>query len=193
MLNDYGSQDKLLPALQRDYPKLAALLKAASTGSEADRKFAATYLILKNPGMRPYVTAGTPREEELGKLDTFSDNWWNYSPPDQDNSSEVVKSKTKDSDYPGLLTPAQSKQGMSDIKQLVASGAAPTFLCTVVADYAASHKGDPRVPEALHLAVRASHYGLREKRTTPMSKKCFTLLHTNYPKSSYAANTPYYY
>jgi hypothetical protein len=197
LLNDYSSQDKLLPALQRDYPKLASLIKATATGSEADRKFASAYLILKNPGMRPYITAGTPREEEIGKLDTFSDNWWNSNLPDQNitytDGGDIVKSKVADSDYPNLLTPAQSKQGLVDKKQLLASGAGPTFLCTVVADYAASHKSDPRVPEALHLAVRASHYGAREKNTTPQSKKCFNLLHTNYPKSPYTANTPYYY
>jgi hypothetical protein len=193
VLSDYSSQNKLLPALQRDYPKLASLFKTTATGSEADRKFAATCLILKTPGMRPYVTGGTPREEQIDKLDTFSDNWWYDSPPDQDTTSEVAKSKATDSDYPNLLTPAQLKQGLNDKKQLLAAGAGPTFLCTVVADYAATHKSDPRVPEALHLAVRSSHYGLKEKRTTPMSKKCFTLLHTNYPKSHYAADTPYYY
>jgi hypothetical protein len=197
ILNDSDSRNKLLPALNRDYPKLASLFKATGTGSEADKKFAAAFLILKNPGMRPYVTGGAPREEELGKLDNYSDNWWDNRLPDQSitftDKDDIVKSKLTNADYPNLLNAEQSKLGLDNKGKLLASGAAPTFLCTVVGDYAASHKDDPRVPEALYLAVRAAHYGHRETRTTPASKRCFSLLHTNYPKNPYTAKTLYYY
>jgi hypothetical protein len=197
ILNDSDSTKKLLPGLERDYPKLAPLLKASGSGSEGERKFAAAFLILKNPGMRPYVTGGAPRAEDIGALSSYSDNWWSNVLPDQsityDNDGQHIKSKLHDDDYPKLLSLQQSMEGTDNRKQLLSTGSAPTFLSGVVAQYANFHKNDPRVPEALYLAVRASHYGHREARTTVLSKKCFILLHSNYPKNMYTVRTPYYY
>jgi hypothetical protein len=77
----------------------------------------------------------------------------------------------------------------------------------VVIQWAKAHRDDPRVPEALHLAVEATHYGA----DTPLhqmveathhgsdtagasaySKEAFQLLHRNYPHSPWTAKTKYY-
>jgi len=52
---------------------------------------------------------------------------------------------------------------------------------------------DPRVPEALHLAVRSTRYGCTDDNTTKFSKQAFQLLHKNYPKSEWAAKTKYWF
>jgi hypothetical protein len=148
--------------------------------------------------MRPYITGGAARGEDFGKLDTYSDNWWDSTLPDQDvtyqeKGGDIVRSKLKPDEFPKLLTHEEAKRGVAEIKQLLASGSAPTYLCAQIAEFAAKNQSDPRVPEALHLAVRASRYGHKESRTTPFSKNCFQLLHKNYPKSPYTAKTPYYY
>jgi hypothetical protein len=197
ILNDAVSRSKISPGLQRDFPALVPLIKAADQGTEADRMFAAALLILKNPGMRPYVRSEAPRVEALGKLDTYSDNWWDAGLPDQEviyqEKGEIVRSKLHDDIFPDLLSRDEVQAAATEKKRLLAVGAAPTYLCQVVSAYGVLHMTDPRLPEALHLAVRASHYGHSEKRTTPFSKKCFQLLHNNFPKNEFTAQTPYYY
>ena len=50
-----------------------------------------------------------------------------------------------------------------------------------------------RVPEALHLAVRATRYGCTDDETGQWSSKAFQLLRRRYPKSEWAAKTKYHY
>jgi hypothetical protein len=52
---------------------------------------------------------------------------------------------------------------------------------------------DPRVPEALHLAVRSTRYGCTDTKTTQFSKQAFRVLHKQYPQSSWAQQTRYWY
>jgi hypothetical protein len=52
---------------------------------------------------------------------------------------------------------------------------------------------DPRVPEALYLAVRATRYGCTNDSTGKFSKQAYDLLHKNYPKSTWAEKTKYWY
>ena len=52
---------------------------------------------------------------------------------------------------------------------------------------------DPRVPEALHLAVRTTRYGCVDGETTSFSKAAFQLLHRRYPKSEWAKKTKYWF
>ena len=49
------------------------------------------------------------------------------------------------------------------------------------------------MPEALHLAVRATRYGCTDDETSQWSSKAFQLLRRRYPKSEWAAKTKYHY
>jgi len=69
----------------------------------------------------------------------------------------------------------------------------PDYLCAETLAWAKAHPEDPRVPEALHLAVRTTRYGQTDKETTNYSKACFQLLHSKYPTSKWAALTKYWY
>ncbi len=197
LVGDDALRDRMTPSLKIAYPKLAQLIQATMRGSAEDKKFACVYLILKNPGMRPYVTGGAFREEEFGKLETFGDNWWMGTGPDRDwryNYDENKRpNKLPGVQFPELLSSGEVKAGTIELKRLLEVGSAPTFLGGAVADYVGRHRSDQRNPEALYLAVRASRYGYRDARTTAQSRRCFQLLHKNYAKSSFAAKTPYYY
>ena len=57
----------------------------------------------------------------------------------------------------------------------------------------APHPKDPRVPEALHLAVRATRVGCTDVGSSAESKAAFQLLHRQYPQSEWAKNTKYYF
>ena len=74
-----------------------------------------------------------------------------------------------------------------------AQACAPNYLAQQVIDWAKGHPDDKRVPEALHLAVRATRYGCTNKLTTNHSKKAFDLLHQRYPKSEWARKTKYHF
>jgi len=54
--------------------------------------------------------------------------------------------------------------------------------------------GDEYLPEALHLAVRATRYACRRPPdNSPWSSAAFAMLHDRFPKSAWAAQTPYWF
>jgi len=50
-----------------------------------------------------------------------------------------------------------------------------------------------RVAKALHLAVRATRFGCTDAGSSAQSKAAYQLLHRQYPKSEWAAQTKYYF
>jgi hypothetical protein len=77
--------------------------------------------------------------------------------------------------------------------RLVSLGIAPNYLSQFVTEWAKQNPEDPRIPEALHLAVRSTRYGCTDKETGKFSRAAFELLHQRYPKSLWAKKTPYWY
>jgi hypothetical protein len=56
--------------------------------------------------------------------------------------------------------------------------------------YIQTHASDPRSPEALYWLVHVGRFGGTHNHS---GRRAFNLLHARYPKSSWAAKTPYYY
>ena len=56
--------------------------------------------------------------------------------------------------------------------------------------YLQAHPADPRAPEALYWLVRVGRFGGGHDHS---GAKAFRLLHARYPRSAWAARTPYYY
>jgi TolA-binding protein len=56
-------------------------------------------------------------------------------------------------------------------------------------DYAKAHPNDPRIPEALHWIVHASHFGGSHNES---GRRAFQLLHLRYPHSIWARRTKVY-
>jgi hypothetical protein len=68
------------------------------------------------------------------------------------------------------------------------------YLCAAAIAWAKAHPEDPRVPESLHLAVRATRYGAgTDKESSRYSKEAFDLLHKKYPDSPWTKQTKYWY
>jgi hypothetical protein len=59
--------------------------------------------------------------------------------------------------------------------------------------WANAHPQDPRVPEALALAVKSTRFGSTDQQTGELSKAAFELLHRRYPKSTWADETKYWF
>lgn len=63
----------------------------------------------------------------------------------------------------------------------------PTWLCKRVLAWTKAHPEDPRIPGALHYAVRATRIG----GATEQSRAWFQILHRKYGKTPWAGKTPF--
>jgi hypothetical protein len=75
----------------------------------------------------------------------------------------------------------------------LALGAAPNYISQQVIQWANRTPADPRVPEALHLAVKSTRFGCTDKDTGQWSKAAFDLLHRKYPNTIWAKKTPHWF
>lgn len=198
MLGDTRTADDLVPVLITLVPELSTLLSDYLAARQPDaKKFSAIYAWLKFPGLEPVVDVGVGRQTPLNQQDIYRDNWWcsasfNAGPVSEDE--EGVRSFTATSSQsPHFLSPAELANGTREWTTLNALGAAPNYLCRQVIQWANKSPNDPRVPEALHLAVNTTRYGCTDKETGRWSKSAFDLLHRKYPNTSWARKTPYWF
>jgi hypothetical protein len=195
LLDDDATATELTPVVATLAPELKELLDAyLAAPDKPAKKFAAIYLILKYPGTRPSVDAGTGRTVTLDKIDDYRDNWWcEYGrkvDPDNPPIKRVVEGAVAS---PAFLSATQKAAASTEWKRLVALGTAPNYLCVQSIKWANLKPDDPRPPEALHLAVRATRYGCTNEQTGALSKQAYDLLHRKYPKSEWAQKTKYWF
>lgn len=168
-------------------PEAAELARRTGLIAPDATHFDAIFLMLHDPGLTPWVRPGYPRREKYTELDPFRDNWWGIGPQPQPEKAPASTAAP-------FLPPAQGAQGLKEHEQLVATAAlAPNYLAAQTLAFAKAHPQDPRIPEALHLAVRATRYGVTDKQTTNFSRECFQLLHSRYGSTKWAEMTKYWY
>lgn len=180
------------------YPELKDFLTAYQKGTTPDaRRFAAAYLALKFPGLRPYVTAGVGRATAVGEIDDYRDNWWCAAPPSTfggyPGEAEEDGAPKKPPAPPPEFLKARKPEASREVAALQALGTGPNYLCQTVINWANANPADSRVPEALHLAVKSTRYGCTDKDTGRWSKAAFDLLHRKYPNTSWAQETKYWF
>jgi hypothetical protein len=203
VLDDAETASELVPTVKSLIPSLRPFLDDYLAASQPDeKKFTAIYTWLKWPGLEPVVDAGVGRTTALEQQDEFRDNWWCSAAFTNDTNeakgeTEADKLQTfkADSDVksPQFLTPAQRAAAQRESTRLSSFGAAPNYLCGQVIAWAEKRPNDPRVPEALHLAVKSTRYGCTDKATGRSSKAAFDVLHKRYPNSPWAKKTPYWF
>jgi hypothetical protein len=140
-------------------------------------------MILKFPGMRPHVDVGMGRLTKHARIDDYRDNWWCGVSGESDLKPEL----------PGFLNDAQRSALAAEKRKLEALQIGGNDLCIRAVEWAKRSPTDPRVPEALHLAVKATRFGCRDKQTQQRSRLAFDTLHKQYPNSAWAKKTRYYY
>jgi len=177
------------------YPQLKSLLTSYQNETTPDaRRFAASYIALRFPGLRPTVTAGVGRSSPIEEVDSYRDNWWclagtsavPQSDPDKEQSEPPAR-------LPVFLSETQSSVAAKEVRTLNALGSAPNFLARTAIAAANRKPSDPRVPEALHLAVTATRRGCTDKETGRWSKAAFDLLHQRYPTNPWTKKTKYWF
>ena len=186
---------KSLPAAAPELQTLAAAYQAEDT--QDGRWFAGVFLLLHQPEVRPFLMSGVPRESPAGRIDSYRDNWWcplattddgNLNVADRWVGRQVEWQKPTQSD--AFLSKQDVAGAEQEFSQMTRVGSATTFMGSVVLSYANSHRQDPRVPEALHLVVRAVRYGCNDSKSLKTARDAFRFLHLNYPKSIWTKRTP---
>lgn len=196
LLDDDATALVLVPAVESLAPELKQYLDAyVAAQDKAEKKFAAVYLMLKFPGTRPSVDASMGRAAAFGDIESYRDNWWcEYGRTISPDETAVKKNETKDKiSAPDFLTAAQKATAIAEWKRLAALGTGPNYLCAQAVKWSGIKPDDPRAPEALHLAVRATRYGCTDKQTGTFSKQAYDTLHRKYPKSEWAQKTKYWF
>lgn len=187
LVGNHTTATALVPELKTMVPDLAPLLNEYTSAREPGAKtFSALYAWLKFPGMEPVVDAGSGRGAPLNEQESYRDNWW--------CSAAVATPATElKRPQPTFLTAAQKAAANREYATLASFGAAPNYLCREVIAWATTHPSDPRVPEALHLAVKTTRYGCTDKQTGKWSKAAYDLLHRRYPGNTWTKQTPYWF
>lgn len=198
LLGDTKTADELTPILGNLFPELAALLNEYSSAAQPDeKKFAAIYAWLKTPGLEPVVDAGVGRQDPVTQQDSYRDNWWcasSFVPTTPEEKSEVVQfTAVTTGAPPRFLSPAESATAEKEWSTLRSLGTAPNYIIRQVVQWANTRPTDPRVPEALHLAVRTTRYGCTDKDSARWSKTAFDVLHRKYPNNPWTKKTPYWF
>ena len=197
MLKDYATAGKLTAQLKRAYPILTkSMTEFEKAATPEDKEFAAACAILRCPGMRPTVTGGTDRGTEFERIDDYQDNWWSKATlaGSGDRGGNMQDFADKSPLPTPFLTAAERAAGKAELTKLQALDRAPNYLGKIVMAYAKAHPSDPRVPEALAMVVKATHFGSDdESKTTATSTEAFKLLHKKYPGSPWTKKTPYHY
>lgn len=203
LLNDRATGKELAPVLETLIPQLKGYLDAESNAPTPDaRKFSALYAILKFPGLQPYTAAGLGRVTPVQEIDSYRDNWWcdrtiqpatGASPNDDTSNQLKARLRRESTRSPSFLDAAQRSLAARENAKLAAHGAAPNYLTRMAIEWANKTPNDPRVPEALHLAVKTTRYGCTDAHTPALSKAAHQLLHKRYPRSQWAKKTPYWF
>ncbi|HEV7747364.1 MAG TPA: hypothetical protein VGO56_20370 [Pyrinomonadaceae bacterium] len=187
LVGNHATATALVPELKTMVPELAPLLNEYTGTSEpAAKTFSALYAWLKFPGIEPIVDTGSGRGAPLNEQESYRDNWWCSAA----NSTPATELKRP---QPSFLTAAQKAAANREYATLTSFGAAPNYLCREVIAWATNHPSDPRVPEALHLAVKSTRYGCTDKQTGKWSKAAYDLLHRRYPGNTWTRQTPYWF
>jgi hypothetical protein len=187
-LDDIAAAAHLAPSL----PASVRAIAGDSTG------FPATLAMLSNPGLRPYIEQGVQRTVTFHQLDDYRDNWWVDSTDlSQDWRNESLAMQPPRTPLT-FLTPEERDRAQKELETLKNLPPGVTWLGRRAIDYVKAHPDDPHAAESLYLTVRATRYSpyidqAKQSAQQSVSKEAFELLHRRYPKSTWAAKTPYYY
>ena len=198
LLEDADTAKSMTDAVAPFFPQFAdnwrTYRNAATAGT---RKVEAALLLLKLPAARPYPDSGLGFIYGRDKIGLYGPRWWTADDtgvPNVDDSGNAVFcvdcALPRPLVAPPFVTEKDKTIAKADGARLHKLPAGPTYLGSVVIPWAKAHLNDPRVPEALHLVVRATQYGEMDSDT---SKAAYELLHSRFPRNAWTSKTPNWY
>lgn len=186
ILRDSAVMADMAPIVARAHPAWASQL--TPSGNRDEWRFHAALLLARQSEFQPVIGS-------VYRNHFFQNVWWcpvNESATYRGGGVAWQLSDTVPASDAGI-PPGRQKEAESEVEQLRRAGSAHAVLGPIILAWAASHPDDPSVPEALHRVVMVVRYGCHEDAGGPISKAAFELLHRKYPKSPWAAKTPYWF
>jgi hypothetical protein len=202
LLEDTAAARTLATRVAELTPELAGDMRGyLAVQDAAGARFNAVFLMLRAPGFQPMVRPGFGRTTPVMSSDSFRDNWWDFPEQVNDDNRDVEHDALVDLYPKGPMGPTdflpkaqvgaaeQERQKMQE-----RGGNGVNYLASQTITWAKAHPQDPRVPQALHLVVEATHYGPVDGTTSKQySKQAFDILHRQYPASEWTKKTKYWY
>jgi hypothetical protein len=194
LLNQDFAAGQLAEKLQLLIPELREEFWLYNTISDLQaRHFQAIYMMMKNPGMSPYLRLNYGRSDRIGEMDNVRDNWWGeYYISNYDNTP-ALDGLRLDRHPEEFLSEEQQQEAEKEWKLLGDHKPAFSVFTSEAVKWAKVHPNDPRSPEALYLAIRTSRYSAAVTSDSLNAKSAFILLHKKYPGSSWAKKAPYWF
>lgn len=191
LLNKEDVALNIAPQVPKVAPELTAVFTPYLSARTAKaRHNAALYVLLKFPNLSPYVPGDLPEWNTTEELDYYLESaWWcPQSDTDyDDNGNEVAKVVAK----PSFLTPEQLETARRERLALRALGDGKVYLGKQVLEWARTSPSDPRVAEALFIAVKANQsykYGCSGWEFDEETRKAAdALLRQRYERSPWSA------
>ena len=183
--------EKIAPELMKFAPEMSPTLQDyLDARAPQERNHAALFVLLKFSNLSPLMRAGVPDFDTAEDQEYYlQDAWW-CAPSDTEynlKGDEVTKIVFK----PAFLSAAQIEAARRERAAIVAIDDAKSYLGKQTIAWARSAPNDPRVPEALYIAVQANSrykYGCAgwdyDKKT---KQEAVTILRTKYPRSPWTA------
>jgi hypothetical protein len=154
------------------------------------RNDAALYVILKSPDLTPLVTSGLPSPGKAEDIDYYFETSWWCTPAETEYDSEG-REVPKTVVPPAFLSAESLAVAKKERSRLIAIGNAKSFLGRQVLEWAKRAPADPRIPEALYIAVKANDgykYGCGMwEGDDELRLKLADLLNQQYSQSPWAA------
>jgi hypothetical protein len=196
LLEDDEAGAHVAPLVGQLLPALKADVDAYVAGKTTDeRKIAGVWAILRHPGLSPIVRDGLGRLNGVARRDGLHDNWWCGPPIDTNTYTPSVYSQAPrwpgGGAPPAFLSPDAQAAAARELERLRPASA--TWLSQTAVAWAKAQPADPRLPEALHLAVESGRWGCTDPATAQAARAAFTLLHARFASSPWAAKTKYWY
>lgn len=192
LLGQTATAQAMVPLLSKLQPAAMPYVQQAMAAKTRDeQRLGLLYFLLRMPGASPSLGPwqhGAVAERAIAS--SYDTMWWCGSPLQVGPSTGGPGPGAAEV---GFLTASERRARDQELRRLQSLGAGATFLAEEASQLAVRLPKDRRIPEALHLAVRATRYGCKDSATTAASRRAFQLLHSRYPNSAWAKSTPYYY
>ncbi len=147
LLEDLTTAREIAPGLAEAVPELAAgLSRFLAAASDEQAELEAVMLVLRHPGVTPFVHEGVGRMTSLDAIERDGFNWWWWDRFEEPSKPDLL---------PGFISQGDRDQAVAEWKRIRDAGDGYAWLMKRVMAEAQKDSSDPWVEEALFRVITA--------------------------------------